>query len=300
MIKIYLIYFLGRVYELLGFYQYASIAYSKIIKHRVFFLDTHKRFERIFKKSSHLFSVVAHGGVGDLLQCFPFMLSYPNLKYVVASHFNGINSLLRAINIKPHKIHYYNNAYKYKQIRDSVIKLDEIFACPRNLFFTKSPFIIQEGLFDLKRKTVGVHISSSLFAPKKALPQAFLKSLINTLILKNFNVIFFSTKEEFKNLSLTQHKNLKYAHDLDIVKNLSLVEQCDFFVGSDSAFKTMSSMLKIQTIVLINDDRNTYRDRVFIDPYIKKGVMSVFKYDIMNKDTIQEAINFVIRQLTFK
>jgi hypothetical protein len=59
-------------------------------------------------------------------------------------------------------------------------------------------------------------------------------------------------------------------------------------------------MLKIPTIVLTHNDKNNYRDRVFIDPYIKKGVMSVFKYDKMNKDTIKEAINFVIRELTFK
>ena len=285
------------MYELLEFNQLASIAYSKIIKHRVFFLDTHKRLEYIFKKSTQNFYVITHGGVGDLLQCLPIMLSQPKLKYIVVSHFKSTGSLLKSLNIKTQKIYTYKNSFEYKRLRDSVIKSVEYIGCPRNLFFIRSPFIAQKKLFDLKRKTIGVHISSSIFAPKKALPQAFLKSLIGTLIRKNFNVIFFSTNDEFKNVSLTQHRNLKYAHDIDIAKNLSLVEQCNFFVGSDSAFKTMSAMLKIPTIVLMHNDKNAYRDRVFIDPYVKEGVMSVYKYEKMNKSSMNGAIDFVLHKL---
>ena len=297
MIKFCLFYLFGRLYELLKFNQLASIAYSKIIKHRVFFLDTHKRLEDILKKSTQNIYVVAYGGVGDLLQCLPIMLSHQKLKYIVASHFKSIDSLLKSLDIKTQKIYTYKNSFEYKRLRESIIKSVEYIGCPRNLFFIRSPFISQKKLFDLKRKTIGVHIGSSIFAPKKALPQAFLKSLIDTLIRKNFYVIFFSTKEEFKNASLTRHRNLKYAHDIDIVKNLSLVEQCDFFIGSDSAFKTMSAMLKIPTIVLMHNDKNAYRDRVFIDPYVKEGVMSVYKFEKMNKSTMNGAIDFVMHKL---
>jgi ADP-heptose:LPS heptosyltransferase len=300
MIKICLFYFFGRLYELLEFNQLASIAYSKIIKHRVFFLDTHKRLERIFKRSNQNFYVIAHGGVGDLLQCLPNMLSHPKLKYIVASHFKSTDLLFESLNIKTQKIYTYKNLFEYRRIRESVIKSEKYIGCPRNLFFTKSPFKVQKRLFHFKRKTVGVHISSSLFAPKKSLPVAFLRLLVNTLLLKNFNVIFFSTKEEFKVSSMIQHKNLKSAHDIDITKNLSLVEQCDFFIGSDSAFKTMSAMLKIPTIVLMHNDKNAYRDRVFIDPYVKKGVMSVYKYEKMNKSTMNDAIDFVMHKIISK
>jgi len=103
MIKFCLFYLFGRFYELLKLNQLASIAYSKIIKHRVFFLDAHKRLEHILKKSTQNFYVIAHGGVGDLLQCLPIMLSQPKLTYIVASHFKSTRSLLMSLNIKTQK-----------------------------------------------------------------------------------------------------------------------------------------------------------------------------------------------------
>lgn len=297
MLKIYFIYIFGRFCQLVGFDQLASVSYSKIIKHRVFFLDAHKRFQNTYKKSKNKLPIIVYGGVGDILQCLPFMLSYPNFKYIVASHFNGIHVLFRSLNIKTQAICMYKNLSEYDDIKKSLISRESYLGCPRSLFFLKSPFIKQKKLFNSEQKVVGIHIGSSKFAPKKALPKKFLRLLVDQLVTKNFKVIFFSTKEEFQKVQPLRHKNIKYAHDADIIKNLSLVEQCNFFIGSDSAFKTMSCMLKIPTIVLVADDKNSYRDRVFINPYVASRVLTVYKYKAMNDKVINIATKFIINRL---
>ena len=84
-----------------------------------------------------------------------------------------------------------------------------------------------------------------------------------------------------------------FASDENIIKNLSLVTYCDFFIGSDSVFKTMASMLKKPTIVLHHNIKNNFRDRVFISPYIKERLMHVYKYSNFNKREMKSALNFI-------
>ena len=79
-----------------------------------------------------------------------------------------------------------------------------------------------------------------------------------------------------------------------IMDSLSLVHQCDFFVGSDSAFKTMASMLKIPTIVLHENSPNHFRDRVFIKPYLNSKVMFVYKYKKLQGLEVKKAIQYVL------
>ena len=76
----------------------------------------------------------------------------------------------------------------------------------------------------------------------------------------------------------------RYVCYLDVYKSFSYVEQCDYVVAADSSVKTMSSMLKIPTFVWMADNHDPFRDSVFIDPYVKDGVMKTFKY----KDAFQE------------
>jgi hypothetical protein len=43
-------------------------------------------------------------------------------------------------------------------------------------------------------------------------------------------------------------------------------------------------MSKIQTLVIHEDNNNRFRDRVFTNPYIKGGVMHVYKYKNLDKE----------------
>jgi pantoate kinase len=97
-------------------------------------------------------------------------------------------------------------------------------------------------------------------------------------------VILFGTKKEIDELKLKPRKELFFATDKDITKNLSLVQFCDLLIGSESVFKTMSSMSKIKTLVIHADDNNRFRDRVFTNPYIQAGVMNVYKYKNLDNE----------------
>jgi ADP-heptose:LPS heptosyltransferase len=71
-------------------------------------------------------------------------------------------------------------------------------------------------------------------------------------------------------------KFVKYSHDTNLINNLAKVTHCDFFIGSDSAFKTMSSMLKIPTIVIYpNIKMSSFGYRMFFKPYLSSKTLSI-------------------------
>jgi ADP-heptose:LPS heptosyltransferase len=87
-----------------------------------------------------------------------------------------------------------------------------------------------------------------------------------------------------------------FAKDKNVIKNLSLVTQCDLMIASDSVFKTMASMLNIPSIVLHKDNKNPFRDRTFIEPYVKAGSMSVYKYQHL-EDEVDDALAFTMKNI---
>jgi hypothetical protein len=56
-------------------------------------------------------------------------------------------------------------------------------------------------------------------------------------------------------------------------------------------------MLGIPTLVYHADNHNHFRDRVFINPYIKAGVMTVYKYQALDKE-INTAIDFALNTIS--
>jgi hypothetical protein len=99
---------------------------------------------------------------------------------------------------------------------------------------------------------------------------------------------------------LPSNFNAGVAIDKNIIKNLSFVQHCDLLIGSDSVFKTMASMIKIPTIVLHQNTRNNFRDRVFIKPYLKNHMMHVYKYNNFSKQEIKFALHYVLNILSIK
>ena len=55
----------------------------------------------------------------------------------------------------------------------------------------------------------------------------------------------------------------------------------------------MASMLKKPTIVLHQNIKNNFRDRVFITPYINEQLMYVYKYTNFNKTDMKSALQFI-------
>lgn len=67
-------------------------------------------------------------------------------------------------------------------------------------------------------------------------------------------------------------------------------------IASDSVFKTMASMLNIPSIVLHKDNKNPFRDRTFIEPYVKAGSMYVYKYQNL-EDEVGDALSFTMKHI---
>jgi ADP-heptose:LPS heptosyltransferase len=140
-------------------------------------------------------------------------------------------------------------------------------------------------------------MGSSKLAAGKALSPDFVLKLLTWLMHAKYKIILFGTKDELKSLHSKTHRYITLATDQDVIKNLSLVHQCDLMVASDSVFKTMASMLKIPSIVLHKDNKNPFRDRTFIEPYVKAHCMTVYKYKTLEGSEVDTALAFTIKNI---
>jgi ADP-heptose:LPS heptosyltransferase len=288
--KKYYFYFIGRLLDLLGQYDQSIAYYSKVIQYRTFFWDVQSRHIAAYQKSSKNCYLEIHGGVGDFLQHLPFILKHRSAKYIVATHFLNAKAFFETLGILVTKYYFYNNADEHRVIRRELKKNPYSYWCPKKVFFDHIPF---KTALKPKLKTdvvIGLQIGSSRLT-NSPLSVVFALQLIETLLKMGCSMILFGTKKEIDQLKLKPRKELFFATDQDITKNLSLVQYCDLLIGGESVFKTMSSMSKIKTLVIHEDNNNRFRDRVFTNPYIKAGVMHVYKYKHLEKE-ILSAINF--------
>ena len=207
--------------------------------------------------------IAVKGGIGDFLQCLPFMLTHQNYRYLVASHYDRVLKFFAAVGLTVEEL--------------SLGRLTGIDTCPRQLFFRKNPFQKQAPIFTNGRPVLGIHLGGSPYSlsvekrfgfPPKALPVTVLDALISAN--KRHNIILFGLASELDTLvpnwRETQSEHLKFIADDDVTVSLSRVAECSAFIGSDSAFKTMSAMLHIPTIVWVGDYRDDFRDSTFINP----------------------------------
>ena len=292
-IKKYYFYSLARFFCLFGFYDRSLPYYSKVIQFRTFFFDVQKQYMYAYEKSSKAYNLEIHGGIGDFLQHLPFMLKHPKEDYVVVTHFSKANAFFKALNINVNKIYFYENGDQHRAIKNKLRKNSYSLLCPRELFFENDPFRQLTPSLLKRKPVIGFHKSTSNQTGGQ-LDNKFALKLIRTLLDQKMTVVLFGTQSELKTLHLVSHPNLIFASNKNIISNLAVVKYCDLLIGAESAFKTMSSMLGIPTLVYHADNNNHFRDRVFINPYIKAGVMTVYKYQALEKE-IDQAIDFALR-----
>ena len=294
-IKKYYFYLLARCLCLFGFYDRSLPYYSKVIQFRTFFFDVQFQYMYAYEKSSKSCHLEIHGGIGDFLQHLPFMMKYPKENYVLVTHFPKAKEFFKVLKISVNKIYYYENGDQHRAIKNKLKKQMDSYMCPRELFFKKEPFS-QTAISQFKRRPViGFHMSTSNQTGGQ-LNNKFALKLIRTLLNQKMTVVLFGTQSELKTLNLRSHSNLIFASHKNIISNLAVVKCCDLLIGAESAFKTMSSMSSIPTLVYHADNNNHFRDRVFINPYIKSGVMTVYKYQALEKE-IDLAIDFALQTI---
>jgi len=281
--KKYYFYFVARLLDLLSLYDQSIAYYSKVIQIRTFFWDVQKRYIAAYQKSSKKSYLEIHGGVGDFLQHLPFILKNKSAKYIVATHFLAAKDFFESLDIQVSKYYFYNNQDEHRAIRSELKKIQHSYWCPKNVFFNQIPFNTKDRPQLKTDVIIGLQIGSSRLT-NSPLTVKFALKLLDILFKMGCSVILFGTKKEIDQLKLKPRKELFFATDKDITKNLSLVKFCDLLIGGESVFKTMSSMSKIKTLVIHADDNNRFRDRVFTKPYIQTGVMRVYKYKNLDKE----------------
>jgi ADP-heptose:LPS heptosyltransferase len=281
--KKYYFYFGARLFDLIGQYDHSVAFYSQVIQIRTFFWDVQVRYIAAYQKSSKKNYLEIHGGVGDFLQHLPFILKNKSAKYIVATHFLAAKDFFETLGIEVAKYYFYNNPDEHRAIRSELKKIKYSYWCPKQVFFDTVPFKAQEKLKLKTNVLIGLQIGSSRLT-NSPLSIKFALKLVEVLLSIGCSLILFGTKKEINQLKLKSRKELFFATDKDITKNLSLVQSCDLLIGGESVFKTMSSMSKIKTLVIHADDNNRFRDRVFTNPYIQIGVMNVYKYKNLDNE----------------
>ena len=295
--KKYYFYFLARIFDSVGLHQKSVPYYAKTIRFRSFFWDSQTRYAEAIVKNPKKITLQIQGGIGDFLQFLPFILKHKSYSYTVLTHFLYAEAFFKALGVKVKKYYFYTSWEDYLEIRDRLQKVPDTYICPRTLFFKTNPFISTKKKVLKKTYVVGIHMGSSKLAAGKALSLDFVLKLLTWLTHAKYKIILFGTKDELKSLLSKTHRAISLAQDQNVIKNLSLVNQCDLMIASDSVFKTMASMLKIPSIVLHKDNTNHFRDRTFIEPYVKAKCMSVYKYKSLEGREVDTALVFTIEAI---
>lgn len=262
--------------------------------------------------------VYLRGGIGDFLQCLPAAMSKPSEEYYIHTHYPKAKEFFEQFGIKNAKIFTFANSKDHDEQIDVILsdcnpRVKTNFAeCPRvlysQLWFTQE---IQDEVnsytnFGNDNPIIGIHPFGSDFSkniyskfnlPIKFIPSDIVNAIVSNDTDKKYNYLVFGSDNDFSGYNLKISDNVKYARFDNILTSLACVTKCKKFLGTDSCFKTMSSMNSIPTYCLVGDFDDQTRDVYFIDQYVSDGIMKIFKFkDVENqKDEILkffiEAIN---------
>lgn len=246
------------------------------------------------------------GGVGDLLQSLWFIQKFPDHEYIVHVHNDSIKQILDEAGVKKYYFYPFNDLESHNDQVDNIKNdhslsdsQDNVNETPRAFYsdITFSPEAEEEALkiknsFKQDKEIVGIHPFRSDFAlsvydyfklPAKVIPLSITKQIID----ENKNYLIFGSAKEINNYGLEESDNIKFVSCNKIQNSLTAVKYCSSLIGLDSGFKTMSSMLRINTICIIGDFKDPTRDAYFINQYENDNVMSVFRTKDIEKDSRQ-------------
>ncbi|WP_155763323.1 hypothetical protein [Polynucleobacter asymbioticus] len=232
--------------------------------------------------------ILLQGGIGDFLQCIPFAKANSHaVKYACVTHLKGAKEFFETIGIELEILSIFKTEEEKIRLVNALPKRDQYLNCPRTQYFLVNPFKPEKPLFNNGKPVVGIHINGSAYAIKtqkkmgvalKSIPAKVIKEIVSA----SYNVVVFGLKDEIEPIGLMQSDTLKLITNENPAISVAYVEQCNAVIASDSGIKTMSSMLKIPTMVWLGDYQDLPRDQMFIDPYVRDGVMSIFRYRDVN------------------
>lgn len=229
--------------------------------------------------------ILLNGGIGDFLQFIPYLISpeASNDEVYVSTHQRDVASLFQSLGLSVKQYLYFESIDEQTIVNQKIKAIGDIQEPPRTNYFKTNPFSAKSNVFSNLNKVIGIHVGGSSYSiniqesldlPAKNIPDDILKYICSL----DYNILIFGSKAETTLLGINDSENIKVISEDNVYDSLSYVEQCDAFVGSDSAFKTLSVMLKIPTLVWLGDYQDNFRDRTFITPYVSAGIMETYRY----------------------
>jgi len=226
--------------------------------------------------SNQIKKIIITGGIGDFLQCLDaarHIASAAGTKIIVVTHFKGAPAFFSTVTkIDNFEFHHFSDLESYFKILKEV-KCEDTIDCPRFKYLEIDyPFEV-ESPFQNSNKIIGIHPFGSAFSKdantKFKMPiKNITESCVRKLIKNEYNYFIFGAPNElecFKDYD--ESPNVCRVNHENIWVNLSHVKLCDKMIAVDSAFKSMSLAKKIPTYLILADNNDTIRDKLFIDPY---------------------------------
>ena len=262
--------------------------------------------------------VYLRGGIGDFLQCLPAIMTKPTEEYYVHTHYSKAKDFFSQFGLENFKIFTFKNAKDHDEQIDEILSdcdprvKTNFVECPRVLY---SKLVFTDEIqnradnflnsFKNARPIIGIHPFGSDFSkdiyskfnlPIKFIPAELVSKIVASDIENKYNYIIFGSKTDFETYGLQESDNLKFVCFDSILTSLACVRGCIKLLGTDSCFKTMSSINNIPTYCLVGNFDDQTRDAYFIDQYVNDGVMKIFKFDNIENQQ-QEIVDFFIKSI---
>jgi ADP-heptose:LPS heptosyltransferase len=170
----------------------------------------------------------------------------------------------------------------------------------RTPFPDKSIFLSKfSNTHNTNKKVLGIHHIGSNFSnnywatagkPLKLIPDETIVEL--TEAFPDYDTYIFGKQNEIDHLR--SKVKAKFISEDNIWDVFSYVATCSIFIGVDSAFKTLSCVLGIPTLLLLGDYTDDFRDNNFVNPYVSSGIMDIYRFcNLLDKKERKEIIELV-------
>ena len=238
------------------------------------------------------------GGIGDFLQGADSAIAEKEIK--VYSHAKNASDFFSGLGVKAH-LQY------FKEIEE-IYPMEEKDDLSRHLFYNFTPpeksVELAYGNIGNQDHVIGIHPLGSAFwnqhvkkqdiPIQKIIEPDAVRSLIN-LFDKHSKIVIFGAPHEleiYKN-ELKDIQNIVWVDYENIWDSLCHVLFCHLVIAMDSCIKSMSSGLRIPSIVFVPNTHDPFRDQLFIDPYVDQGVMNIIKYNTIGDIEVDKVKNLI-------
>lgn len=233
----------------------------------------------------------ARGGVGDLLQYLKAAVVARHIR--VYSHFSGAAEFFLPFGVKADHVPFEANTAFLSYAQEGEELKREEFLLPE----------LPQPVMAIERRgrIFGLHPFGSGYsntfaerfrAPTKWMSPSFVARLLGHLLTPSDDLVVFCSPSEVHHLPevigsfYSRATVIAYPRIWD---SLSVVPLCDCVIAVDSSIKTMSSMLRVPTVTMVGDFSEPFRDRHFLEPYVRVGVMRAVRYQTFSEAKADEA-----------